>query len=232
MFEKRFLKGSLNPRNIVRWIQYKINFRKEHPDYFDLDGIIMFCGYQGAGKTLSAVQYIHKIMKQYPKSKLVTNCTITVDDLKNEVLLWMGIDSLTSIQNGEYGVIFFLDEGHLEFNSLESKCISIDEIESISQQRKNRVTIVLTAQVYGRVAKALREQVKYVVLCQNYFGFLQKNQLIDGFKTKEKDGVLVTKPIKNFWWFHSPELYRAYDTYAKIKRLKADWNKERRIPRG
>lgn len=232
MFEKNFLKGSLSPLNVIRWIRYKINFRKQHPDYFDPDGIIMFCGYQGAGKTLSAVQYVRRIMAEYPKSILVTNCDISLDGLENQVLRWTGLDSLTCTQNGEYGLIFFLDEGHLEFNSLESKCITIEEIESISQQRKNRCTIVLTAQVYGRVAKPLREQVKFVVLCQNFFGCVQKNQLIDGFKTVEKDGVLVTTPIKTFWWFHSPELYDTYDTYAKIKRLKEDWKKERRIARG
>ena len=46
----KWLRGSLDPENLFRTIQYKKDFRKEHPEYFDPDGIIVFCGGPGRGK--------------------------------------------------------------------------------------------------------------------------------------------------------------------------------------
>ena len=57
MIYKQYLKGSLNPLNLFSVLAYKRNFKKEHPDYFWPDGLLTFCGSQGKGKTLSAVQY-------------------------------------------------------------------------------------------------------------------------------------------------------------------------------
>ena len=48
----------------------------------------------------------------------------------------------------------------------------------ISQQRKQRKHIVCTSQVFGRLAKPLREQFNTVVECRNYFNLLQVNFFI------------------------------------------------------
>ena len=56
-------------------------------------------------------------------------------------------------------MLYFIDELHLELNSLESKNIDIDVMVEISQQRKQRKHIVGTSQVYMRLAKPIREQI-------------------------------------------------------------------------
>ena len=117
-----------------------------------------------------------------------------------------------------------IDEIHLEFNSLESKNIDIEVMVEVSQQRKQRKHIIGTSQVYGRLAKPFREQIRNVVLCANFCKILQINTLIDGSKSTEKDGHLVTDTVKKFYWFHNPDLYDSYDTYAKMKRYKKEWN--------
>lgn len=225
---KEFLEGSLNPRNLIKSYKYKMQFRKLHPTYFDPEGLLIFCGAQGSGKTLSAVQYTKKLCKQYPKAILVTN--VEINDLPEEtqVIEYEGIDSFKKYENGFEGVIYLIDEIHLEFNSLESKNISIEEMIEFAQQRKQRKHIVGTTQVYGRLAKPLREQIKNVVLCKNYFKLIQFNSLIDGTKSVEKDGHLTTDTQKRFIWFHSPDLYKCYDTYAKMKRYKKEWNGHKR----
>ena len=38
------LKGSSNPDDFVQSWKYKKVFRSEHPEYFDPDGIMVFCG--------------------------------------------------------------------------------------------------------------------------------------------------------------------------------------------
>lgn len=218
-----YLKGSLNPKNVIDTVKYNIDFRKNNPDYFDLEGIMIFCGSQGSGKTLSAVQYVLKVLKEYPKAILCTNVDILELPEGTQVIEYDGLDCLKNIENGQYGVIYFIDEIHLELNSLESKNIDMDVIVELSQQRKQRKHIVGTSQVYMRMAKPLREQVKDIVLCKNYFKILQYNQLIDGFNSYEEAGKLKSDVVQKEWWFHSPELYKMYDTYAKMRRYKQEW---------
>ena len=134
-----------------------------------------------------------------------------------------GLDSLFNINNGFAGVLYLIDEFHLEFNSLESKNISIEEMTEFAQQRKQRKHIVGTSQVFMRLAKPMREQIKNVVLCQKYFGFVQYNKLIDGTTAEEKNGTFVCDVKAKMWWFHTPDLYDSYDTYAKMKRYKKEW---------
>lgn len=132
----RFLSGSLNPRLLIEAIKYKREFRKLHPEYFDPDGIMVFCGPQGAGKTLSAVQYVIKLAQQYPNMILVTNVRIDPASLNNiKVFPYTGIKDLSKYQNDYAGVVFLIDEIQIEFNSLESKNIDPSVITEIAQQK-------------------------------------------------------------------------------------------------
>ena len=65
--------GSLDIGNVFKVWKYNKEFRKQHPEYFDPDGIIVFCGMQGAGKTISAVQYVQKLCELYPQVKVCSN---------------------------------------------------------------------------------------------------------------------------------------------------------------
>lgn len=163
------LNGSKNPFNLFRTIKYKKKFKKEHPTYFDPDGLLVFCGPQGAGKTLSAVNYVRDLTWVYPKVKVVTNVDIKGLNPVVDVIEYEGIQSLTTVENGYEGVIFLIDEIHLEFNSLESKNIPIEVMIEVSQQRKQRKHIVGTSQQFLRLAKPLREQIKNLVICRNMF---------------------------------------------------------------
>lgn len=218
---KQYFDNDVNPVNGYRSVKYKVDFRKAHPTYFDPEGIMVFCGPQGAGKTLSAVRYIRNILDAYPRCIFCSNTEIR--GYEDRTVAYDGLDSLKNIENGFDGVLYFIDEIHLELNSLESKNIDMDVIVELSQQRKQRKHIVGTSQVYMRMAKPLREQVKNIVLCKNFFGLLQHNQLIDGFSAVEENGKLKCQVIKNQWFFHSAELYACYDTYSKMKRYKKVW---------
>ena len=219
-----FLDGSINPLNFFKCAFYRHKFKKSHPTYFDPEGLLVFCGPQGSGKTLSAVQYVKQVLELYPRCILVTNTEIKGLPSYTRVIDYEGIESLTSIENGQDGVLYFIDEIHLEFNSLESKNIPIEVMVEVSQQRKQRKHIVGTSQVYMRMAKPLREQIKNVVLCKNFFHCIQFNRLIDGDSAVEKNGKLVFNTVKYSIWFHSPNLYSSYDTYAKMKRYRDEWH--------
>lgn len=254
---------SLNPVLIFKWIKNKLGFLSEHPDYFEADGLVCFCGPQGSGKTLSAVNYVYKLMERYPNCKLVTNIQldkypiVTLDEFwewfdrtgsiqkgfaemqlteekiadfkwnmyltENRVFEFRDNDDFSRYGNGEKGVIYLVDEIQLYLNSLSSKNINMDVITQISQQRKQRKHIVCTSQVFGRMAKPLREQFSCVILCQSYFKFLQMNRLIDrdSLDGDDSTGTNLKGTVKRkFWWFHSPEMYNRYDTYYVIDRNK------------
>lgn len=258
MYKKAFRK-SLNIGGAFDTFRYRREFRKEHPYYFNPCGTLIFSGPQGSGKTLSAVDYVTRIMNEYPHCILCTNteftdypfnayiggssdnmvvCDLVTDDVINHDYIkarlaedvnyrvcveYSGLDCLKWVNNGEYGVIFFIDEFHLELNSLESKNIDIEVMVEISQQRKQRKHIVGTSQVYMRLAKPLREQIKDVVDCHCALNCFQWNYIINGEKSTEKDGKLVPVVVGRSFFFHSPEMYKRYDTYAKMKRYNKEW---------
>ena len=218
-----FLGGSLDISRAVDVAKYKRKFRKEHPEYFDPSGILVFCGPQGSGKTLSAVQYVTKLAEKYPQMILVSNVDIHGLADKIKVYPYTGLSDLSKYNNGFAGVVFLIDEIQIEFNSLESKNIDPSVITEIAQQRKQRKHIVGTSQVFGRIAKPFREQFKYVMLCRCLFGCLQFNTLIDGeYAMVNDDGHIEAQKTKRFLWWHRPELYESYDTYAKILRTREE----------
>ena len=277
--DTELLNGSLNIINLFKIVKYRVDFGKNHPNYFIPEGLLIFCGSQGSGKTLSAVQYSSKCLDKYEKCVFCTNVeikefpincyyrrysiiennieknivefyTILGEQMVRRVMSWYddgeqhstienfecigfngrivveydGIDCLKNIENVEEGVLYLIDEIHLEFNSLESKNIPIEVMVEVSQQRKQRKHIVGTSQVYMRLAKPLREQIKNVVICRNFFKFFQWNKLIDGETSHEENGKLVFDTQKYVFWFHSTNLYKSYDTYKKMKRYRKEWN--------
>ena len=202
-------------------LEYNRDFRKNNPTYFYPDGLLVFVGPQGSGKTLSAVNYVYNLLAIYPKALLVTNIDLRDYPVDNtRIFRFNDATDLKRYKNGKEGVIFFIDEIHLYFNSLNSNKINMDVMTQIAQQRKQRIHIVATSQVFGRMAKPLREQFTSVVLCKGYFNFIQKNSLIDrdSIDGEESTGTNITaKVVRNYWWFRTPKMFDRYDTYAVIE---------------
>ena len=92
--------GSLNPLHIFEIIEFRRNFKKNHPEYFDPDGILVFCGAQGSGKTISAVNYLLHCVRKYPELVVCSNVALqdqedivfcVADDLETgKVQRWLG----------------------------------------------------------------------------------------------------------------------------------------------
>lgn len=215
---KEYLSGSVNPFNMLATLKHNILFARNNPDYFYPAGIWVFCGPQGSGKTLSAVQCLQKMCKEYPKAIVCAN--IEVQGIKNKVIPFEDYDQLKNLDNGIEGIIFFLDELHILWNSLESKDIPISEMACFCQMRKNRRVIIGTSQVYSRIAKPIREQLQYAIDCKNIFGCIQINKILDPSESIEKNGTLEAKQVGTKIWFHHPRLYNSYDTLFKIEKAK------------
>ena len=202
--------------NIIEGINAQIwKVKNSNKEEMKCTGINIFCGPQGSGKSLSMIHYFKKIIKDYPKAIIVTNIDFNFE-VSNEVIKYKGFEDF-KIENGIYGVIYVLDEIHLILNSLESKGVPLSVIVELSQQRKQRKLILGTSQVYSRMAKPLREQIRNVIVCKNLFSLFQINKLIDGFSsTEDSNGKLKYDKQKVSFFFHSKEDYNAYDTYKKM----------------
>lgn len=260
------LRNSLDIEHLIRTLKYKRWDKRYHPIWMRTFGTCVFCGAQGEGKTLSAVQYVLKLRKKYPRAILVSNVAIkdypfntemrqndkgeyvlykigTNQIINTDTILldsmfsfyepvtieYTGLDMLKYVENAEYGVIFLIDEIHLELNSLESKNVDIEVMVEISQQRKQRKHIIGTSQIFMRMAKPLREQIYDVIICHNFFKLLQFNKYIDGMTATEKNGKLEAVVKGRYLWWHSPEYYEQYDTFTKMRRYNKEWNGRKRI---
>lgn len=260
-------KEDLNISKLPFYINEKIKFIKSNPYFFNDVGTMIFCGSQGSGKTLSAVNYIYNLFERYPYMILVSNVSLrdypfncgyrlergkcVIFDLQDGIALddkyypddenavlsgnlpyicieYDGLDCLKYINNGDYGVVFLIDELHLELNSLESKNIDIDVMVEISQQRKQRKKIIGTSQVFMRLAKPVREQIFDVIICRNFFGCLQFNKAIKGDTAREENGKLHAEVRARSLYFHTYDMYGRYDTYAKMKRYNKEWKGRKR----
>lgn len=215
------LKGRKKISYFFELMKYNKKFRKENPDYFNPDGLLVFVGGQGSGKSMSACNYVYVLMQLYPKCLLVTNMDLRDYPVDNKrVFRFNDASDLKKYKNGKLGVIYLIDEIHLYFNSLQSKNINMDVMTQIAQQRKQRIHIVATSQVFGRMAKPLREQFNSIILCKCYFNFIQKNSLIDreSIDGDESTGTNISgKVVRNYWWFRTPKMFDRYDTYAVIE---------------
>lgn len=261
MIDESCCKEKFNPvKKFVKYLKYKFKFNRENPNYFGADGLVVFVGEQGSGKTLSATKYVRNLLKKYPKSKLVTNlelkdypivtlsefiknnedtCKKLIEELgenkadeiieemyknQNRIFEFNDNDDIARYSNNDKGVIFLIDEIQLYMNSLQSKNINVDVMAQISQQRKQRKHIVATSQVFGRMAKPLREQFSCVIVCKNILGFLQCNKLVDRDSISDEQSTTGTelkgKVKRKFWYIHDINDYKNYDTYRIIEKGK------------
>ena len=179
---------------------------------FGEHGIHMFCGEQGSGKTISCVEMMMRLHKSYPRSKAISNFGVAFED--DPLDEWQ---QLLTYNNGRQGVIVGIDEIQNWFQSGNNK-LPPEMLEVVTQNRKNRRAIICTAQVFTRVNKAIREQVRFVYFPHTFFGCFTVV-----FKRKpvfDSEGNCIELKRKGMYCFtHTDDLRSAYDTYKVIHTL-------------
>jgi ATP-dependent Clp protease ATP-binding subunit ClpX len=205
----------------LRWLYIDICREKESGKTFDQYGFTLYCGRQGGGKTTSMVEYLNRMHVRFPKALIVTNFKY-----KYATRIMESWRDFFEIRNGEDGVIFALDEIHSEFSTAKSKDFPESLLSEISQQRKQRIKIVATSQVYSRVAKPIREQCFTTIQCETYCNRWTFNREYDAADYElQTNAVQVKKrvhPINRHSFVQSDFLRSCFDTYEKIERLKGE----------
>lgn len=207
---------------IVKFLYWLFKDRMHYKKFgkpFSEFGLTLYAGKQGAGKTTGMVEYLEWIRTVYPDCKIVTNF-----GYKHQHYAFTDWKDFFDIRNGEKGVVFAIDELQNEFNSTAWKNFPETLLSEITQQRKQRVKIIATSQVFTRVAKPLREQTFEVVEC---FTFLGRWTFLKAFDAQEYESVIDQPVLKNklhrLWrknFVQDNKLRDLYESYDKVERLK------------
>lgn len=206
--------------DLLRWLIVDFSEQKEHRREFREYGFTFYVGRQGAGKTASMVNYLDRMRARFPDCVIVTNFQYAHAD--HIMVDWQDI---LHVRNGVDGVIFAIDEIQSEYSSSAWKDVPESLLSEISQQRKQRIKIVATAQFFTRIAKPLREQAHSVVLCSTWAGRFTRMREYDAlqYATMLDNPLTISKklkPLRKFSFVQSDDFRKEYDTYEKINRMK------------
>lgn len=204
-----------NHLNLKQFFKTWLKKLKYHFDGFSYDGIHIFTGPQGSGKTLKLMHVVDTMIKEYPEALIVSNIQLYGIDF----IPYTGIECFEKINNGKNGIIFIIDEIQTLFSSLESKDMPVSTLTVWSQNRKNRRVILGTSQRYNRVAKGLREQTKYHIECHEGLGGFFKYRIIDASEYDEQGKLPLDYKMPRWaWYVPRPDVMDSYDTYEVVKR--------------
>ena len=226
---KRFKKGEHNKvkkKSIIRRIlidlpkQFVNDMFEKDPNFFKYQGMIIFEGRQGNGKTISMIEYARRMQKEYPKAKCLSNLNYKYQDF--ELDHWK---KLVDLKNGIYGIIAIMDETQNWFSSNQSKDFPPEMLQVITQNRKNRRVILGTSQNFYLLAKAIRSQATEVRRCTTLLGCLTIVSRFEPILDSEGN-VAEFKKRGMYFFVHDKELRNSYDTYHVINSLAKSGFKE------
>lgn len=205
--------------DLQRWLMVDFICRNRHKNDFRDFGLTIYTGKQGRGKTCSMVHYLALMKRRYPDCIIVSNFKCKFAD--HIMCDW---DDFLHIRNGSQGVIFAIDEIHSEYSAANYRDVPEVLLAEISQQRKQRIKVVATAQYYTRIVKAIREQARDVVVCKTWLGrYVRLRYYAAEEYDLISDNPLLAKkklkPIRKQSYIMSNDLRKSYDTYAKVERM-------------
>lgn len=218
-FQKRKVKSKYKKRHILLllFIDFPLAFVRDlysrNPNAMREHGIYVFCGEQGSGKTISAVQFSRTLKQKYPMIKVRSNISI---DWQDGVI--NDLSDLVFVHNGDIGQIDFIDEIQNSFSSNESKNFPPEMLSEITQERKQHKIIVATSQVFTRMAKPLREQTRYLCLPVTLFGCFTVVRIYRP-QLDDTGSMIAKKFVRMYCFVHDNELRNSYNTFEKVKRM-------------
>lgn len=200
--------------------QYIEDLFSRPADFFPYQGMIIFEGRQGSGKTVSMVRYMKDMQYEFPDALCTTNLAYT--DENKPLKTWT---MLIDYKNGYKGVIVAMDELQNWFSSNDSKNFPPEMLSLITQNRKNRRIILGTSQNFYLLAKAIRSQATEVRRCATYFGCLTVVRRLEPILDSEGN-VVEWKKRGIYCFVHDKELRDSYNTWKVIENLRKSGFKE------
>lgn len=183
-------------------------------DGFQYAGLWTFTGAQGSGKTLLAMHMLKQVLDQSPNAKVLSN--ISIYGVPSYV--YRDIEDIDTYANGKDGLIVFLDEIHVLFNSLESRNMPLSTMQKWCQNRKERRLILGTTQRFTRASKGIREQTTWHYDCRKGIaGLLYSYKVYDGAEYDDDGKYLGEEPKRSFY-IPNVSVMRMYNTLEVVRR--------------
>lgn len=210
--------------DFFRWKLYDFIIFLINGRRFNLYGLTVFCGRQGGGKTISMVEYLDRIKLKYPNCLILTNFGYIGQDMPFEDWKQFG-----EVRNGLDGVVFAIDEIQNEYNSTKWQDFPEYILSTVTQQRKQRIKIVATSQVFTRVVKQLREQCYEVVECRTFAGRWTRQKCYDAddyntfIDNPSPEKKFKTRKKWKYSFIQNNYIRDLFDSYAVVESMK---NKE------
>lgn len=207
--------------DLIRWLIYDLLFAIINGKVFKPYGLTCFVGRQGGGKTISMVEYLDRMKELYPDAIVITNFNYIRQDMP--FTSWR---QFTEVRNGLNGVIFAIDELQNEYNSNNWKDFPEDLLSVVTMQRKQRIKIVATSQVFTRVVKQLREQCYEVVECKTFFGRWTKQKCYDAddynyiIDNPTPERRFKTRKKWKYSFIQGNFIRNLFDSYAIVESIK------------
>lgn len=204
--------------DFLRWKIYDFFMLLINGRTFNLYGVTCYCGRQGSGKTIGVVEKLEQIKQIYPDCIICTNINYLKQDLP--LTSWL---QLLELRNGDKGVVFVIDE--VQNQGLDWSKFPEVLLQVITMQRKHKIKIFVTSQVYKNVVIQLRRQCFDVVECRTFLGRWSRqkcydaedyNSIID-LSTPEKRRKLIKKWKYSF--IQNNRLRNLYDTNQIVDTL-------------
>lgn len=207
--------------DLIRWLVYDLLWTIINGKVFKPYGLTCFVGRQGGGKTISMVEYLDRMKELYPDAIVVTNFNYIKQDFP--FTSWR---QFTEVRNGLNGVIFAIDELQNEYNSNNWKDFPEDLLSVVTMQRKQRIKIVATSQVFTRVVKQLREQCYEVVECKTLLGRWTRQKCYDAddynyiIDNPTPERRFRTRKKWKYSFVQSNFIRNLFDSYAVVESIK------------
>ena len=207
--------------DFLRWLVYDLFWTIINGKIFKPYGLTCFVGRQGGGKTISMVEYLDRMKEIYPDCIVVTNFNYIKQDLP--FTSWR---QFTEVRNGLKGVIFAIDELQNEYNSNNWKDFPEDLLSVVTMQRKQRIKIVATSQVFTRVVKQLREQCYEVVECKTFLGRWTRQKCYDAddynyiIDNPTPERRFKTRKKWKYSFIQNNIVRKLFDSYAVVESIK------------
>lgn len=207
--------------DFLRWLLFDFFWYLCNGKFFKPYGLTVFVGRQGDGKTISMVECLDRLKLEYPECIIVTNFNYIKQDLA-----FTDWRQFLEVRNDTKGVIFAIDELQNEYNCNNWKDFPEELLSVVTMQRKQRIKILATTQVFTRVVKQLREQCYEVVECKTFFGRWTRqkcfdaddyNSLIDNYDPKKK---FKTRKKWRYSFIQSNYIRNLFDSYAVVESIK------------
>lgn len=189
------------------------SFKKNNE--FPYNGLWLFSGSQGHGKTLLMMHILREMISEYPNALIISN--IAIYGIPS--IPYTGIDDFSVYNNGVDGIIYVLDEIHTLFSSLESKNMPLSTLTVWSQNRKNRRVILGTSQRFNRIAKPIREQTKLLYECLSPVLCFKRYRCYDASLFND-DGKYIGEAERTHYYVPSFNVMTSYNTLEVVERSK------------